>query len=64
MASQALFVVKLLVASAILSVAIKFTPISVPPTTINALIGVLSPTLIMAIALLWRYASSRQQKTS
>lgn len=62
MASQTLFIVKLLVVSAILSVVIKFAPISIPATTTNALIGVLSPTLIMAIALLSRYAS-RQQRT-
>lgn len=62
MASQTLFIVKLLVVSAIISVVIKFVPISIPATTTNALIGVLSPTLIMAIALLSRYAS-RQQRT-
>lgn len=61
MASQTLFIVKLLVVSAILSVVIKFAPISIPATPTNALIGVLSPTLIMAIALLSRYASRQQR---
>lgn len=64
MANQSLFLVKLLGISVILSVAIKFAPIAIPPTTTNALIGVLSPTLIMAIALLSRHAISRQQKPS
>lgn len=64
MTSQTLFIVKLLVASTILAVAIKFTPVSIPATTTNALIGVLSPTLIMAIALLSRYANSHNRKIS
>lgn len=64
MASQVLFIVKLLFVSAIVSVAIKFAPgLLIPATTTNALIGVLSPTLIMAIALLSRYAMQRQQRT-
>lgn len=63
MASQTLFIAKLLIVSAILSVIVKFAPISIPATTTNALIGVLSPTLIMAIALLFRYAMQRQQRT-
>lgn len=62
MVSQALFVVELLVVSAVVSVVIKFAPISIPATTTNALIGVLSPTVVMAIALLSRYASSRRQQ--
>ncbi len=62
MASQALFIVKLFAISTILSVAIKFAPVSIPLTTTNVLIGVLSPTLIMAIAFLWRYATTDQQK--
>lgn len=64
MVSQTLFIFELLVVSAILSFVIKFAPISVPATTTNALIGILSPTVVMAIALLSRYATSRQQKTS
>ncbi|KJH70829.1 hypothetical protein [Aliterella atlantica] len=62
MANQTLFIVKLLVVSVIVSVAIKFVPLSVPATTTNALIGILTPTLLMAIALLSRYAF-RQQRT-
>lgn len=62
MVSQTLFIVELLVVSVILSVAIKFAPISIPATTTNALIGILSPTVVMASALLWRYATSRQQQ--
>ncbi len=64
MASQASFIIKLLIVSAVLSVIIKFAPISIPPTTNNVLIAVLLPTIVMAIALLSRYAASRQQDSN
>lgn len=64
MANQALFIVKLFVISTILSVAIKFAPLSIALTTTNVLICVLSPTVIMAIAFLWRYAAISKQKTN
>lgn len=63
MKSQALFIVKLLIVSAVLSVAIKFAPISIAPTATNALIAVLLPTIVMGITFLFRYANIRQQKT-
>ncbi len=66
MASQTLFIVKLLVVSAILSVAIKSVApsVSIPPTTTNALIAVLLPAIVMTVTFLWRYAASSQQKTN
>ncbi len=64
MASQGVFVVKLFAISAILSVAIKFAPIYIPPTATNALVAVLLPTIVMTVTFLWRYATSRQQKIS
>ncbi|WP_009631966.1 hypothetical protein [Synechocystis sp. PCC 7509] len=66
MASQALFIVKLLVVSLILSVAIKSVAPSlfIPPTATNALIAVLLPSTVMTVTFLWRYAAFRQQKTN
>lgn len=64
MSSQASFIVKLFAISAILSVAIKFAPVSIPPTVTNALIAVLLPTIVMAIAFLLRYVAFRQQEIS
>jgi hypothetical protein len=61
MKSQAMFIVKLLVVSAVMSVVIKFAPIAIPPTATNALIAVLLPSVVMAIAFLWRYATIDQQ---
>ena len=60
MASQGVFVVKLFAISAILSVAIKFAPISIPPTATNALIAVLLPTIVMTVTFLWRYANLKK----
>jgi hypothetical protein len=56
MENQLSFIVKLLVLSALLSVLIKYVlpSIVIPATATNALIIVLLPTVIMAIALLWR----------
>ncbi|MBI1241378.1 hypothetical protein [Umezakia ovalisporum] len=57
------FVVKLLVLSALLSVLIKYIgPIlSIAATDANALMIVLSPTIIIAMALLWRFQSALKQ---
>ena len=63
MKSQALFIVKLLIVSAALSVAIKFVPISIPPTATNALIAVLLPTIIMGVTFLFRYANLKSVKS-
>ena len=63
MKSQVLFIVKLLIVSAVLSVVIKFAPISVPATATNALVAVLLPATALAIIFLLRYANLRQQKT-
>jgi len=64
MNNQAIFILKLLIISTVLSVTIKFAPISIPPTATNALIAVLLPTIVMAIIFLWRYTTFRQQKSN
>ena len=63
MKSQALFIVKLLIVSAALSVAIKFVPISIAPTATNALIAVLLPTIVMTVTFLFRYANLKSVKS-
>jgi hypothetical protein len=62
MQNQLIFIVKLLVLSALLSILIKYVLPSVPlpATATNALILVLSPSVIMAIALLWRFQIQKQ----
>lgn len=62
MQNQFNFIVKLLVLSALLSVLIKYALPSVPmpATTMNALILVFLPTVVMAIALLWRFQGQQQ----
>jgi hypothetical protein len=54
--TQANFLLKVLIFSAGVSVLIKYGGPSVPvaATSINALIAVVTPSLILAIALLWR----------
>lgn len=66
MGSQTLFIFKLLGISAILSVAIKYAApsLSIPPTSTNALIAVLLPTIVMTVTFLGRYAAARWQKIS
>lgn len=60
MASQLGFLLKLLSFSALVSVFIKSAdPLWIPPTVTNALIMVVSPTVIMVILLLWRIHKSR-----
>ncbi|MDB9375597.1 hypothetical protein [Nodularia sphaerocarpa] len=57
------FVVKLLVLSGLLSVFIKYAGPNLPiaATDVNALIIVLLPNVIMAIALFWRFQSTQKQ---
>ena len=63
MKSQAIFIFKLLIVSAALSVAIKFVPIAIAPTATNALIAVLLPTIVMGVTFLFRYANIRSAKS-
>ncbi|MCC5641686.1 hypothetical protein LC607_01660 [Nostoc sp. CHAB 5824] len=62
MENQLGFVLKLLLLSALLSVLIKYAgpSLSIPGTATNALIIVLLPIVIMAIALLWRFQAQKQ----
>ena len=65
MVSQSIFIIKLLIVSALLSVAIKgFAPyLSISPTATNALIAVLLPSVVIAIAFLFRYANLKSVKS-
>ncbi|MGF2035153.1 MAG: hypothetical protein RMZ43_007550 [Nostoc sp. CmiVER01] len=62
MQNQLVFVLKLLLLSALLSVLIKYAgpSLSIPVTATNALIIVLLPIAIMAITLLWRFQAQKQ----
>ncbi|WP_414755978.1 hypothetical protein [Anabaena sp. CCY 9910] len=62
MENQLSFVLKLLIISALISVSIKYVaPMwPIPATATNALILVLSPTIILAIALFWRFQTQKQ----
>jgi len=62
MENQLTFIIKLLVLSALLSGLIKYIlpSVPIPATATNALILVLLPTMIMAIALLWRFQNQQQ----
>ncbi|MCC5603871.1 hypothetical protein [Nostoc favosum] len=62
MQNQLGLVLKLLLLSALLSVLIKYAgpSLSIPATATNALIIVLLPIVIMAIALLWRFQAQKQ----
>ncbi|MBU7584671.1 MAG: hypothetical protein KAF91_17460 [Nostoc sp. TH1S01] len=62
MPNQLIFIAKLLVLSALLSAVIKYIlpSVPVPATMANALILVLSPTVIMAIALFRRFQTQKQ----
>lgn len=58
MSIQINFIIKVLVLSLSISLMIKYVSPSLPPipaTSWNALIAVLTPTIILAIALLWRF---------
>ncbi len=56
------FVLKLLLLSALLSLLIRYVgpSLSIPATATNALIIVLLPIVIIAIALLWRFQAQKQ----
>jgi hypothetical protein len=62
MGSQANFIFKVLILSAGVSVALKYGGPCLPvaATSVNALIAVVTPSLILAIALLWRVGKYRQ----
>jgi hypothetical protein len=62
MGNQLRFVLKLLLLSAFLSLLIKYVgpSLSIPTTGTNALIIVLLPIVIIAIALLWRFQAQKQ----
>ncbi|QLE46875.1 hypothetical protein FD724_01000 [Nostoc sp. C057] len=62
MGNQLGFVLKLLLLSALLSLLIKYVgpSLSIPATGTNALIIVLLPIVIIAIALLWRFQAQQQ----
>jgi hypothetical protein len=57
------FILKLLALSALISVSIKYLgpQVSIDATDINALVIVLLPTVMMAIALFWRFQSAQNQ---
>jgi hypothetical protein len=57
------FILKLLALSALISVSIKYLgpQVSIDATDINALVIVLLPTVMMAIALFWRFQSAKTQ---
>ncbi len=62
MKNQFLFVLKVLLLSVLISICIKYLApsLSIPETATSALIIVLLPNVIVAIALLWQL--SRKQK--
>jgi hypothetical protein len=64
MENQLGFFVKLLLFSALLSVLIKYASpfLWIPATVTNALIMVLSPSVIMATAMLWRLPKQKQKQ--
>ncbi|HEY9632405.1 MAG TPA: hypothetical protein V6D14_03305 [Coleofasciculaceae cyanobacterium] len=55
-------IIKVLILSAAISVLIKYGGSSLPiaATSVNAMIAIVTPTLIVAIALLWRSWKYRQ----
>ncbi|MBD2612523.1 MAG: hypothetical protein FWK04_16590 [Nostoc sp. GBBB01] len=62
MQNQLGFVVKLFLISALISALIKYVApyLSISATTTNALIIVLLPIAVVAIALLWRFQAYKQ----
>lgn len=62
MKNQLGFVLKVFLLSAVISLLIKYAGpfLFIPATSINALIIVLLPTVMMAIALLWRFQAQKQ----
>ncbi|MEH2162194.1 MAG: hypothetical protein V7K38_14410 [Nostoc sp.] len=61
MVNQLGLVLKLLLLSALLSLLIKYAgpSVPIPATATNALIIILSPIVIIAIALLWRFQAQK-----
>ncbi|MEH2192231.1 MAG: hypothetical protein V7K98_06145 [Nostoc sp.] len=61
MGNQLGLVLKLLLLSALLSLLIKYAgpSVPIPATATNALIIILSPIVIIAIALLWRFQAQK-----
>jgi hypothetical protein len=62
MGTQANFLLKVLIFSAGISVLIKYggPRLPVAATSVNMIVAVLTPTFILAIALLWRAWNHRQ----
>ncbi|MFB2772900.1 hypothetical protein ACE1AT_27055 [Pelatocladus sp. BLCC-F211] len=62
MKNQLGFLLKVFLLSAVISLLIKYAGpfLFIPATSINALIIVLLPTVMMAIALLWRFQTHKQ----
>lgn len=62
MKDQLSFVLKVFLLSVVISLLIKYVGsfIFIPATSVNALIIVLFPTVIMAIALAWRFQAHKQ----
>ncbi|MEO8890436.1 MAG: hypothetical protein ABI417_02695 [Coleofasciculaceae cyanobacterium] len=56
MGTQANFILKVLVFSALISVLIRYVgpSLAIAPTSLNTLIAVLTPPLVLAIVLFWR----------
>jgi len=56
MGTQVNFILKILILSVAVSVLLKYVGSSLPiaPTLLNAMITVMIPTIVVAIALLWR----------
>lgn len=56
MNSNTVFILKILIISLAVSIAIKYggPTLSIPATNVSAVIGVFFPTIVIAIALLWR----------
>ncbi|NEO29249.1 MAG: hypothetical protein F6K36_02090 [Symploca sp. SIO3C6] len=64
MTTQANFILKVFIISVGISVLIRYGAPSLPiaATTVNALIGVLTPTLIVAIGLWWRVVQLNREE--
>ncbi len=62
MKDQLSFVLKVFFLSVVISLLIKYAGpfLFIPATSVNALIIVLFPTVMMAIALLWRFQAHKQ----
>ncbi len=62
MENQLGFVLKLFLLSALISLLIKYVApsLSIPATATNGLIFVFLPIVILAIALLWRFQTQKQ----